>query len=102
MLTEVEGAEPGGSLEVPVALAEVKGEEPAGPQWRWLCPAVCAVVSPLAFRRCCRATAVVFGVVVENVIVEFMGESPCEQFFVSMNTSVLFFDRITICSLFLS
>ena len=39
---------------------------------------------------------VVFGVV------EFVGESPCEQFFVSMNTSVLFFDRIVIRSLFLS
>ena len=30
MLTEVEGAEPGGSLEVPVALAEVEGAEPGG------------------------------------------------------------------------
>ena len=28
-------------------------------------------------------------VAVENVIVEFVGESSCEQFFVSMNTSVL-------------
>ena len=28
MLTEVEGAEPGGSLEVPVALAELEGAKP--------------------------------------------------------------------------
>ena len=42
-------------------------------------------------RRCRRAAIVVFGVeVVKNVIVEFMGESPCEQFFVLMNTSILF------------
>ena len=42
-----------------------------------------------SFGQCCQAAAVVFGVVVENVIVEFVGESPCEQFFVLMNTSVL-------------
>ena len=30
MLTEVEGAKPGGSLEVPIALAEVEGAEPGG------------------------------------------------------------------------
>ena len=30
MLAEVEGAEPGGSLEVPVVLAKVKGAKPGG------------------------------------------------------------------------
>ena len=30
MFAEVEGAEPGGVLEVPVALAEVEGAEPGG------------------------------------------------------------------------
>ena len=30
MLAEVEGAKPGGSLEVPVALAEDEGAEPVG------------------------------------------------------------------------
>ena len=30
MLTGVEGAEPGGSLEVPVALIKVEGAEPGG------------------------------------------------------------------------
>ena len=34
------------------------------------------------------AVAVVFAVV-ENVKVKFVGEPPCEQFFVLMNTSVL-------------
>ena len=81
---------PSGSLEVPVALAEVEGAEPGGAPAEVVMSGVCAVVSPLAFRRCRRAAAVVFGVAVENVIVEFVGESPCEQFFVSMNTSVLF------------
>ena len=70
VLAEVEGAEPGGSLEVPVVLTEVEGAESGGPLWRWLCPVV--------FRQCRRATAVVFVVVVENVIVEFVGESLCE------------------------
>ena len=77
------------ALEVPIALAEVEGAEPGRALAWWLCPAASAVVSPLVFRRCRRATAVVFGVVVENVIVEFVGESPCEQFFVSMNISGL-------------
>ena len=67
-LAEVEGVEPSGSLEVPVALAEVEERNRAGHQRLWLCSASCAVVSPLAFRRCRRAAVVVF-VVVENVIV---------------------------------
>ena len=62
MLAEVEGAEPGGSLEVPVALTEVEGAEPGG--------ALVAVVTSggmcrgLSFgvRRCLRAAAVVFEV----------------------------------------
>ena len=84
------GQNQAGPFEVPVVLAEVKGMEPGGSLLRWLRLVVCAVVSPLASRRCRRAVVVVFGVVVENVIVEFVGESPCEQFFVSMNPSVLF------------
>jgi len=88
-LTEVEGAEPDGSLEVPVVLTEVEGAKPGGaPVAVVMSGGVCRGLS-LGVRQCRRATAVVFGVVVENVIVEFMGESPCEQFFVSMNTSVL-------------
>ena len=49
-----------------VVLAEAEGAEPSGSL----------------------AVTVVF-VVVENVKVKFVGESPCEQFFVLMNTSVL-------------
>ena len=61
-LAEVKGAEPGGALEVPVAFTEVEGVELGG--------ALAAVVMSsgvchgLSFgiSRCCRAATVVFGV----------------------------------------
>ena len=46
-LAEVEGVELGGSLEVPVALTEVEGAEPGGALWWWLCSAAHVVASPL-------------------------------------------------------
>ena len=67
-LTEVEGAEPGGSPEVPVALVEIEGAKPGG--------------SPVALVMsggvCCSSIWIRSSL--ENVIVEFVGEPPCEQF----------------------
>ena len=61
-LAEVEGVEPGRSLEVPVALTEVEGVKLGGaPVAVVMSGGVCRGLS-FGVRRCRRAAAVVFGV----------------------------------------
>ena len=61
-LAKVEGAEPDGSLEVPVALAEVEGAEPGEALMVVVMSGgVCRGLS-FGVSRCHRAAAVVFGV----------------------------------------
>ena len=60
--TEVEGAEPGGALEVPVAFAKVEGAEPGGTLVVVVMSGgVCRGLS-FGVMRCRRAAVVVFGV----------------------------------------
>ena len=73
-LTEVEGAELGGSLEVPVALTEVEGAEPGGaPMAVVMSGGVCRGLS-FGIRRCRQGAIIVFGLEVGRKIVIVVGE----------------------------